>query len=66
MTQAEKDILLAIVQHMEVLTVRVDALEGSLIARRLIRDGEAGSLEANYVQAARNDLASIRSQIAFA
>lgn len=63
MTQAEKDVLDGIVQILENLIVRADAVEGTLLARSLIVDGEVALRQPAYIRAAQKDLALIRQAI---
>jgi hypothetical protein len=63
MTQAEKQVLLDIVQVLHNLTVKIDSVEGALIRSNLLPNGLSESLAPNYVQAAANDLALLRSSI---
>jgi hypothetical protein len=64
MTQAEKNVLAEIVGLIQTLTVKVDALEGALIRRGVIRDSDRQTLAEEYLQAALNDLAAVRMSIA--
>jgi hypothetical protein len=64
MTQAEKDILNAIVQTIQNQMVKFDALERVLIDKRVIRAGERDLRDSDYLQAAINDLVLIRGAIA--
>jgi hypothetical protein len=64
MTQAEKNVLTAMVQVLQTQMVKIDALEGALIQRRLLQDGERDRIEPNYFVAAIADLAQVRAAIA--
>lgn len=64
MTQAEKAVLNAIVQAIQVQTVKLDALERVLIDRGLILDGERDLREQDYLMAAIAELAQVRTAIA--
>lgn len=59
MTTDERNVLSAIVQLIQTLTVKVDALEGVLIRRGVIRDGDRPAIAEEYLQAALNDLAAV-------
>jgi hypothetical protein len=63
MTQAEKQVLLDIVQLIQTLTVKVDALEGALVRRGVIQDSDRPALAGEYALAALNDLAPVRTAI---
>ena len=63
MTQAEKKVFLDIAQIIQTLTVKVDALEGALIHRGVIQASDRPALADQYVQAALNDLAAVRTLI---
>ncbi len=65
MTQQEKDVLSGIVQILENLTVKIDALESALIQRDLLMNGEQDQYEKNYRLAAAKDLDPIRRAIAY-
>jgi hypothetical protein len=64
MTRREKDVLNAITQILENLTVGLTALEGALIRGGLLTNGLRQQLEPDYVMAAKNDLAALRKAIA--
>jgi hypothetical protein len=63
MTKAETDVLSSIVQIIQNLTVKVDALEGALIRRGAILAGDRPNLEPEYLQAALTDLSAVRSSL---
>jgi hypothetical protein len=63
MTQAEKQVLLDIVQALHTLTVKMDSVEGALIHSNLLMNGLSERLAPNYVQAATNDLAPLQSAV---
>jgi len=63
MTGAEKQVLSDIVQLIQTLTVKVDALEGVLVRRGVIQDTDRPTIEDQYLQAALNDLAMVRMSI---
>jgi hypothetical protein len=65
MTEAEKQVLLDLVQIIQTLTVKVDALEGVLVRRGVIQDLDRPALTGEYVQAALNDLAPVRTAISY-
>ena len=64
MTRRERDVLNAITQILENLTVGLDALEVALIRGGLLTNGLRQQLEPDYVMAAKNDLAALRKAIA--
>ena len=64
MTQTEKDILYGIVQTLQNVMVKFDALERVLIDRQVIQSGERDLRDSDYYQAAVNDLDLIRLAIA--
>jgi hypothetical protein len=64
MTRREKDVLNAITQVLENLTVGLDALEGALIRGGLLTNGLRQQLEPDYLVAAKTDLAALRTAIA--
>jgi hypothetical protein len=64
MTGAEKQVLSDIVLLIQTLTVKVDALEGALVRRGVIRDTDRPAIAEEYLQAALNDLARVRTSIA--
>jgi hypothetical protein len=63
MTQPEKQVLFDIVQLIQTLTVKVDALEGALVRRGVIQDSDRPALAGVYAQAALNDLVGVRTAI---
>lgn len=63
MTQQEVNALLQIVQVIQTLTIKVDALEGVLIRRGVIQDSDRPAIAAEYLQAALTDLAGVRNAI---
>jgi hypothetical protein len=65
MTQAEKQVLCSIVELIENLTVKVDALESALVHRTLLANGERDMYENDYRLSASNDVSAVRGAIAF-
>ena len=63
MTQAEKEVLLGIVQAIHNLTVKIDSVEGALIHSGLLKNGLSENLAPNYQLAAANDLVLLRGAI---
>ena len=57
---AIQQILNQLLQQVEGLIVRQDALEGLMIARNLCAAGERNQYDARYQLAALNDLAGVR------
>ena len=64
MTRREKDVLNAITQVLENLTVSLGAIEGALIRGGSLTKGLRQQLEPDYVMAAKSDLAALRTAIA--
>jgi hypothetical protein len=64
MTRREKEVLNTITQVLENLTVGLGALEGALIRGGVLTKGLRLQLEADYVTAAKSDLAALRTAIA--
>jgi hypothetical protein len=64
MTGTEKQVLSDIVQLIQTLTVKVDALEGALISKGLIQDSDRPAQAEKYLPAALSDLAAVRTSIA--
>lgn len=63
MTNKEKDVLSQIVQLIQTLTIKVDALEGVLIRKGVVQDSDRPAIAEEYRQAALNDLAAVRMSI---
>jgi hypothetical protein len=63
MTRREKEVLNAITQVLENLTVGLNALEGALVKGGSLTAGERQQLEPDYVSAAKKDLAALRAAI---
>jgi hypothetical protein len=64
MTKAEKQVLFDIVQIIQTLTVKTDALEGALVRKDVLLDSDRPALAKEYLQAALADLLAVRRSIA--
>ena len=63
MTRREKEVLNAITQVLENLTVGLNALEGALVKGGSLTTGQRQQLEPDYVTAAKENLAALRAAI---
>ena len=63
MSSEEKQVLLKIVDLIESLTVKVDALERTLIERGVLLNGERDNWEQEYKLAASRDTLAVRAKI---
>lgn len=64
MTRREKEVLNTITQVLENLTARLGALEAALVRGGSLTNGLRQQLEPDYVTAAKNELAALRTAIA--